>query len=161
MHPTYAAALAVTRVALSDIDLALADLPDEAVDWAPAPGTNSATVLVRHSLTAIRFLAGTASGSKPDRQAYISGDRVEAFKASGATTASLRAEIADAIEKLPGLYEHGDETSLAAVTPWPLGDLGPQNGAFLLIHSVGHLREHAGHIGLMRDLWVAAHPAVG
>ena len=93
--------------------------------------------------------------------AYVTGDRVEAFKATGATAASLRAEVAVAIEAIPALYERGDEASLAALTPWPLGDLGPRNGAFLLVHSVGHIREHVGHIGLMRDLWVAAHPSGG
>ena len=161
MHPTFAAAFDVTRIALADLDMALAGLPDEAADWTPAPGTNSATVLVRHALTATRFLAGTASGLAPDRQAYVTGDRVEAFKAMGATAASLRAEVAVALEQLPALYERGDDASLAAMTPWPLGDLGPRNGAFLLVHGVGHIREHVGHIGLMRDLWVAAHPAGG
>ena len=62
MHPTFEAALDEATMAFGDLDEALAELPDLAVDWRPAAGTNSLAVLTRHAISAAKFLGATASG---------------------------------------------------------------------------------------------------
>jgi hypothetical protein len=155
MHATFAAALNVARTALDELSEMLAGLPDEALDWSPAEGSNSIAVLTRHGLTATVFLASTAAGLNPDRKAYLEGDRVEAFKARNTSPALLREEIARTLAAIEGIMAHGSDASLAAAASWnwPNGRTPP--GAELLIHSVGHLKEHAGQASLIRDLWVA------
>jgi DinB superfamily len=154
MHATYAEALAAIRVALNDLDEVLAGLPDEALNWRPGPDANPIVVLARHSLTATKFLLGTAAGLAPDRQAYMTGERAEAFAAAGATVTDLRAEVAAAGAGLSGICEKGSEAALAAVAPWELSG-APRSGAYLVMHALGHLREHTGQAALIRDLWKA------
>jgi Protein of unknown function (DUF664) len=154
MHALYAEALSALKVALTDLDDVLAGLPDAALDWRPAPEANPVTVLARHSLTAAKFLVGTGAGLAPDRQAYMTGDRAEAFAAAGATVAGLRAEVAAAGEELSTICGRGTDAALAAVAPWELAG-APRSGAYLVMHALGHLREHTGQAALIRDLWKA------
>jgi hypothetical protein len=158
MHPTYQAALIAARTAFADLSAAVADLPDESLDWAPVAGTNSVNVLVRHSITATRFLASGGAGLGPDRQAYMAGDRAEAFKVLGATSAGLIAEIDAFLPELETILGAGNDAALAVVAPWAFADGITPTGAHLVIHTIGHLREHVGQVQLMRDLWLAAHP---
>jgi hypothetical protein len=158
MHATYQAALAAARSAFADLSAALADLPDAALDWTPAAGMNSANVLTRHSISATRFLASGGAGLAPDRAAYMAGDRAEAFRAQGATTAALLDEVRAFDPELEGIVGAGDDAALGAVASWAFADGVTPNGAHLLIHSVGHLREHVGQVQQLRDLWLAANP---
>ena len=155
MHPFYQAALDAACLALTDLDATLADLPDGALDWAPAPGTNAITVLVRHSLSATPFLFATAAGRNPDRDAYRKGDRAEAFAAQGGASALLRRDVQAAEATLMEILSVGDDAALKAVAPWGFDDGRSPTGARFLVHAVGHLREHVGQVQLMRDLWNA------
>jgi putative intracellular protease/amidase len=155
MHPVYAAANAMFNVALSDLLEVLATLDDEAVGWAPTPAVNTVAVLVRHAITATAFLAGTAAGLAPDRERYRSEERAAAFAASGVPVATLCDEVlALRNTRLPAILDHGTDATLAALAPWAM-DTRHWSGAELLIHAFGHLREHTGHAGLTRDLWLA------
>lgn len=155
MHAIFAAALNVTRIALEEHSETLANLPAEALDWSPAEGSNSIAVLTRHSLTATIFLASAAAGLNPDRKAYLEGDRAEAFQLRGTTSAALREEIGRRLGTLEGIMAKGTDGSLVVPASWSWPNGRTPVGAELLIHSVGHLKEHTGQASLIRDLWVA------
>ncbi len=155
MHATFDAAAHVLRTALGDLTEVLADLPAEAADWRPFPAANSLTVLVRHGLTGTRFLTSTAAGLAPDRAAYLAGDRAEAFAANVGTTESLQSEIAAALPGLEAILAKGGEEALLAPATWAWPTGRTPTGAELLIHAMGHLKEHVGQAGLLRDLWNA------
>ena len=155
MHPTFEATLHVIRTSLNDLLAVIDDMPGEALDWTPAEGVNSVTVLTRHSLTAIIFLGGTAAGTSPDRRAYLSGERAAAFSAKDTAAASLRAEVAATLATTAANFEHGSDGALAAPASWAWPDGRTPTGAELLVHSAGHLKEHVGQASLLRDLWSA------
>ncbi|MFN0145282.1 MAG: DinB family protein [Dehalococcoidia bacterium] len=156
MHPTYEAATHVLRATLGDLTQLLDDLPAEAADWRPFAEANSLAVLVRHGLTATRFLSATAAGLEPDRAAYMANDRAEAFAASGTTPEVLRGEIAAALPEIEAALARGSDAALTAQASWALGGSTRfPSGAELLIHAMGHLKEHTGQAGLLRDLWKA------
>jgi hypothetical protein len=158
MHDIAQAALVIYQRALDDLDAALADLPDAALDWAPTPqGTNSALVLTRHGISASAYMIGCAAGRNPDRNAYLREDRPAAFASRGATIAGLRAEVAAARAALPAALAPVTDASLAAPAAWSWPEGGTPAGAELLIHGAGHLREHVGQVQLMRDLWLDRH----
>lgn len=155
MHDTYFAALTLARIAFEDLNEVLAAVPDEALDWTPAAGTNSLPVLARHVISATAFLSASASGLGPDREKYVKGDRATAFKAKGVTGAALQAEVTAFADEVGLLLARGTDATLAAKMPWPMADGRNWCGAELLIHTIGHLREHVGQAELMRDLWLA------
>ncbi|MFN0093761.1 MAG: DinB family protein [Dehalococcoidia bacterium] len=158
MHPFADSAHAVLGRALDDLVNAAQDLPTEALDWRPAEDENSITVLVHHSLSACRFLVGWAAGSAPDRAAYMAGERADAFRTAGTGAAGLLSAISAFRGELPALLAKVSDASLAAKATWQWPDGGTPDGAELLIHSIGHVREHAGHAGLTRNLWLAGQP---
>lgn len=47
------------------IEEAVADLPDEAMDWVPAPNLNSLGVLLAHTLASERYWIGDVAGEDP------------------------------------------------------------------------------------------------
>lgn len=159
MHPIAASANAVLARVLNDLAETTNGLPDEALDWAPAPGQNSIAVLVRHSLAATPFLWGWAAGIPADRRAYFEGERATAFRTAGVTAAALTAAIDSARAELAAILERVTDQTLAAKAAWDWPDGGTPDGGELLIHAIGHLREHTAHAGLTRDLWLAAHKA--
>lgn len=155
MNSAYHAVLLTIRTALAQLDAAVADLPDEALDWAPAPGMNSATVLVRHAVTATAFLAATGAGLAPDRERYLKNDRAEAFAARKGTVKALRAEIAALLEDIGPILGAGREETLEQPAGWPWADGRVPNCSEVLVHALGHLKEHTGQVEMLRDLWKA------
>ena len=155
MHPFASAALSSTNMALADLREAVGAMPDNGLDWTPMPGTNSVSVLVEHSLTAVAFMFSCAAGLDDDREAYMKGVRAEAFRARGRT----REDLLTAIEGAPAPYglllEQVSDESLAAQLPWSFPDGHAPTGAEALLFGLGHLREHTGQVQLMRDLWLA------
>lgn len=158
MHPTFEAAHHVINIALDNLAAAITDVPEAALDYVPAEGANSIVVLTRHSLTATKFLAATAAGLAPDREAYREGARAASFRASGLAGAALVADIELARGRIAAILADGSEESLAADASWAWPDGRVPTGAELLIHTAGHLSEHGGQVQLLRDLWLAAHP---
>jgi hypothetical protein len=92
----------------------------------------------------------------PDRASYLANDRAEAFKARGATAHDLMAEIQMLRGTLGEILAHGGDESLTSTVAWAWADGRHPTGAELLVHTVGHLREHTGQAQLMRDIWLAA-----
>jgi hypothetical protein len=155
MNAAYHAVLITLRTGLELLDETVAGLPDEALDWVPAEGANSVAVLVRHSVTATAFLAATGAGLAPDREAYVTRDRASAFAAREATVDGLRAEIAQLLEDIGPILGAGRDDVLEKPALWAWGDGRTPNCSEVLVHSLGHLKEHVGQVQLMRDLWNA------
>ena len=160
MLSTYSAALNVTQQSLEMLSAAIDGLPPEALAWTPAPNTNSMAVLVRHSLSALPFFFACSTGNLGSIAEYRRTDRAEAFKVLGGTSEELKTLIAGAMPQLQRLLEDGTQASLDAIVEWPAEDpTFRRTGLEALINIVGHLREHVGHTQLMRDIWLAEHPA--
>ncbi len=157
MTPTHQSALEVTRQSFGMLKEAIADLPDEAFDWTPAPNTNSLTVLTRHSLAACRFFFGVVSGQPGSIANYRKGDRAEAFRAEGGTATSLTEAIDAALKDFDTVLAPGTEAHLNEMIGWPneAPDIPTRSGREILINGIGHLREHVGQAQLMRDIWLA------
>jgi uncharacterized damage-inducible protein DinB len=155
MHAAYHAALVTIRTGVGLLDETIAELPDEALDWVPAPGVNSISILTRHAVTATAYLAACGAGLAPDRERYLAEDRAEAFKVKPASVAGLRKELAQLVEDIGPILAAGGESTLDTPATWVWPDGRTPNCGELLIHSVGHLKEHVGQVQLLRDLWNA------
>jgi hypothetical protein len=156
MTPTHQATLDVSRQSLGMLKQAIAGLPDDAFDWAPAPNTNSLTVLVRHSISSARFFFGVASGRPGSFAEYTKGDRSEAFAAEGGNAETLRQAIDDFLPEFETILAGGRDEHLTEMIGWPeeAPQMPTRTGMEVLIAGVGHLREHVGQAQLMRDLWL-------
>lgn len=162
MTPTHEGALQVTRESLRFLRSSIEDVPEEAMDWKPLPGSSSLAVLVVHSITATRFFLRAGSGEAGSLADYRAGERAEAFRTSGIGKEELLAEIAAFWDEAEGVVVGGTEEHLSARVELIAADNLPvpvRNGAGTLFAAIAHLREHVGHVQLMHDLWLAEHPA--
>jgi len=159
METTHAAALSVTRESIEMFRQALRGLPDEAMDWRPAPGMNSLAALVSHTGSSLRFFVASGCGRAGSLQAYREGPRAASFTVHGTPVAGALAELDKLEGDLAELLSGATLSSLEATVTWPEDPAMAMTGAQALFRSVGHLREHVGHAQVMRDLWLAAHPA--
>jgi uncharacterized damage-inducible protein DinB len=127
---------------------AVEGLPVDALDWSPAEGVNSITVLVAHLTGAERFWIGDVAMGE-----YKERNRADEFKAKGLTAAELKARVEEV-----GAYAHG---AVERLTVAQLGDARTSRNApdepvtvgWALVHALTHASTHAGHIQLMRDWW--------
>ena len=125
----------------------LEGLDGAALAWAPGKDTNSIAVLVTHmvgsEIEAVRTLAGVAS------------DRVRSkeFETTDVDAVTLLSLVDRADATLAELAPKIDDARLAAnhVRPGSL-DKTPRPGAYVLMHSLAHAREHLGQIMLTRQL---------
>jgi uncharacterized damage-inducible protein DinB len=131
----------------SDVEGAIADLPQEALDWKPGPDINSICVLVVHLTGSERYWIGDVAFQETSNR-----DRDAEFVAHGLVPAELRQRLAGTLA-----YARKGLDSLA------LPDLdarrhvpnreGELTVAWALLHALEHAATHVGQIQLMRDLW--------
>ncbi len=135
---------------------AMNDLSDEALGWAPFPGTNSIAVLVVHSIGATRFFLKAGSGDIGSLMTYRQTERADAFKTAGATVAGLREQMAALEAEAERIVAGGTEAHLLVPVAWPdaVPPIPARTGAGSPVHAVGHLREHVGHAQIVRELWL-------
>jgi hypothetical protein len=135
----------------------ISGLPVEGLDWAPAPGANSITVLTLHALWSTRFWVETGSGKGPSHRRYVKEERADAFRMRGESERFLQDWITNIEVDVEVASRSGRDEHL--ITEYALDDEGrddiPRTGASCLVHAASHLREHAGQIALTRDLWLA------
>lgn len=155
MHATYEAAANVADASVAMLREALAGLPGAALDWTPASGMSSVAVLVTHSAVATLAWAGVGAGVERSQETYREHDRAAAFRARGQSVEALLALL----EPLPGdlraLFAAAAEGTLERETAWVDEGGRRLTGVECLFRAVAHLREHVGHVQLMRDLWLA------
>jgi hypothetical protein len=158
MTPTHHAVSSVVLESLAMLRSVVEDSPPEALDWTPAPGANSLTVLVLHGVTSTRFMLAAGCGHPVSIAAYRANERASAFTARGLAKAQLVEAIADLAAEIGPLLAGGSTDQLAAQVTFPEDPSVSRTGAGFLIHSAAHLREHLGHAQALRDAWDAAHP---
>jgi uncharacterized damage-inducible protein DinB len=137
------------------IERALADLPDEALDWSPGPEMNSLGVLLAHTFGSERYWIGEVAGGEPSGRV-----REEEFR-----TASV--SVTEFQQRSQEVLAHS-QSVLARLTPV---DLEIRRGetlssrpegvtaAWAVLHALEHVAIHAGHIELTRQLWQQRHQA--
>ncbi|MCE7928295.1 MAG: DinB family protein [Chloroflexi bacterium CFX7] len=158
MDGTFGAALAVTRESIAMFRDALRGLPDEAMAWTPAAGMNPLSVLAAHSCSSLRFFMGCAAGQVSSLQAYREGPRAASFAETGWNTERALEELDRLEGDVKTLLAEAPAAALDSIIGWPEDPSLVMTGAGALFRSVAHLREHAGHAQVMRDLWLASHP---
>ena len=137
------------------IEKAVADLPDEAMDWAPGPNLNSLGVLLAHTLASERYWIGDVAGQDPSGRV-----RDDEFATEGIATATFLAHS-------QATLAHSQEV-LSRLSSAELGDNRPRPGgnrtvtvAWALLHGLEHAALHAGHIEITRQLWDQHGPRAG
>lgn len=147
MHPFYADLYERFEGLLHDLWAALDGLPDEALDWSPAPDMNSLTVLVVHVAGATRYWAGdVAYGDISHR------DRAAEFAARGLPREALRQHIDDVLAYLRARFESATRDSLSDERPAPGRDKTYTQG-WAILHALEHIAVHVGHAQITRQLW--------
>ncbi|NWG17765.1 MAG: DinB family protein [Chloroflexi bacterium] len=147
MHPFFADYLERLTTLHRDIERAISGLTPAALDWTPAPDTNSITVLVTHTAGAERYWIGDLAA-----QMSSSRDREAEFHTKGLNEAALKQRLAQA-----------DDFARQALDGLTLADLdterrSPRNErtftvSWALLHALEHTALHLGHIQLTRQLW--------
>lgn len=131
----------------SDIELAIADLPPEALDWSPGPEMNSISVLIVHLTGAERYWIGdVACGLRSDR------DRDAEFQTVGLTADLLRTRLRDSLAHARDAMDHLTLADLEEARPsWRDGNT--YRVGWALAHALEHTALHAGHVQIQRQMW--------
>jgi uncharacterized damage-inducible protein DinB len=151
--PFVAAARDLLIQTLDDLRPKLDGLLPQALNWRPAgDDSNSIAVLTVHAMASTRSWLSVAVGAPlPDR------DRPQEFLATAADASELLAHFDDMTRQCDALLENArdaDWSALRRTHPRPRPGAGEEvTGAWALLHALEHLREHAGHIALTRQLW--------
>ena len=124
-----------------------------ALNWTPAPGTNSVAVLVVHTLGSEAEVLRTVAAVPSER------DRDAEFRVGASADQALLARLDDADALLRDLGGRITAADLAALRP--RGDRPPQTGLYWLVSDYGHAREHLAHIQLTKQLYAARNGGQG
>ncbi len=126
-------------------------LTQEQLDYVPAPEANSIGVLVTHILGSEAEFWHLVAGATVQR------DRAAEFASRGRTAAELLAQIDAADRMLDELAPQIGHDALAKV--WQRANGDARTGAYWLINSFSHGREHLGHLQLTKQLRPEHFPA--
>jgi uncharacterized damage-inducible protein DinB len=129
-----------------EVEKALATLSPDALDWKPAEGMNSISVLLMHLTGAERFLIGDiVMGESSNR------DREAEFSAGGLTREDLLQRLRETEAYIKGAFERLSLPDLETER------LHPRHGkqvsvAWAILHALEHAGIHVGHIELTVQL---------
>ena len=125
----------------------IADLDTDTLSWVPCEGANSIAVLVTHLIGSEIEAVRTVAGEKSDRV------RAREFEPHSVTAGQLVALVERADANLDELAPRIDSARLGAdhIRPGAL-DQRPRSGAFILVHTLSHAREHLGQLLLTKQL---------
>ena len=150
--PIVAAARYIAKDILSDLRAGLDGLPPEALDWTPGgEDTNSAAVLITHVMHSTRSWLSIAVGAPlPER------DRDSEFRVSSDDPAAMMEFFDEFSSNCMTILDSAKDIDWSTprkthARPGDAPDTVP--AAYALLHAIEHLREHAAHIGLTRQLW--------
>ena len=152
MHPIFVGYLERLQALHHDIRQAMAGLPTEALDWAPAPGANSIAVLIAHTAGAERHWIGERAGRRT-----VQRDRASEFAVKAQDAATLAALLDESLALAAGVLE---ELAVEDLTR-PAGRWAQTHevdAAWALWHALEHTAQHSGHIQLTRQWWDAQQP---
>lgn len=145
MEPTVEIVVDLFRSVHQKLRDIVRDMDSEQLNWFPAPETNSAAVLVAHTLASELATLLLVRALEGDR------DRDSEFRTSVQGPSELLAAIdrADELLTLHGESITGDH--LMAVRARP--NRGSQSGLHWLIDNYGHARQHLGHLELTMQMY--------
>ena len=136
------------KAAFDALETSLDQLPSAALDWAPGPEMNSATVLISHIVGSTRFWVGDIGLKDPSNRVRQSEFETKAITKEDlqAKLNSLRSYIEEglttvSIEQLPEMRDPFDDFSCSV--------------GWALLHALEHMNEHVGHLGMLVQLWQA------
>lgn len=132
------------RAVHANLRAEVAGLDVAALNWTPAPETNSVAVLVVHTLGSEAEVLRTVRALPNDR------DRDAEFRAEATSPADLIRRLDEADAYLAELAGGITPDDLAAVRP--RGEREPQTGLYWLLSNYGHAREHLAHVQLTKQL---------
>jgi uncharacterized damage-inducible protein DinB len=147
MLPAFADYLRELESLYTEAGKAIAGLPQEALDWTPAPGANSIAVLIAHMTGAQRFLVGDMVGDIPSKR-----NRQAEFAAQGLDQAALSAMLAHAMSVSRDALEKLTLADLESTQPH-VKDGRSFTTTFALNHALAHCGVHVGHIQMTRQMW--------
>ena len=132
-------------IANADLRKALDGLDAPALNWRPGTDdTNSIYVLATHMIGSQRSLISLAVGTPIQR------DRLEEFRAAGDSAVALLKALSNAERDVAGWLEQVTVEMLAETRPFMNREI---TVARCLVFAARHTGEHAGHVGLTRQLW--------
>jgi len=147
MEPFFASYLKSLEALFADFAQSLEGLPREALDWRPAPDTNSLAVLAVHTAGATRYLLGEVClGEAPTR------DRPAEFVTSGLDSAELGALLQATVAHARAALGQLGMEDLPRRRPMPGRDM-EVTIAEALLQALAHAGEHLGHAQITRQLW--------
>ncbi len=128
-----------------DLRKALDGASREALNWRPTrEETNSIYVIATHIIGVQRAMVSLAV------KAPIQRDRAEEFRASGDSVELLLGALSNAEREVTGWLEQVEQKSLPETRTYLNREI---TVARCLTMAARHLGEHAGHVGLTRQLW--------
>jgi uncharacterized damage-inducible protein DinB len=138
---------------LDELNTAIEGLSAEALNWRPAPDTNSIATMATHALGASRLWLRLAMGlSLPERI------RDAEFRAVAEDAKEFRAFAQRMSRDCLDALQSSREIDWSAMreTQGRGGDAPAEvTAAYALIHATEHLRGHVDQVSLMRGLWEA------
>ncbi len=125
--------------------MALDGASPAALNWRPAAEeTNPIYVIAAHMIGVQRMMVSLAV------KATIERDRAEEFRASGDSAEVLLGALSNAEHEVMGWLEQVHEKMLSETRTYLNREI---TVARCLAIAARHLGEHAGHVGLTRQLW--------
>lgn len=144
MDPTVEAALTVAKAGHQSLREALQRAPRPALDWQPAPDTNSICVLVHHALNSEKWWLAQTVGEELPRNR----DAEFLLRDQGAADLLRRIDQADAdANAYLSRLKPEDFTRQITYRDQRV------SAAWAVIHALEHVREHVGHVELTLQLW--------
>lgn len=135
-----------------DLRAAVSGLEEPALNWQPATDASSLSQLVRHGVSATRYLLTGAATGQVNRARYLSDERTPSFLPDEVSAArltdllgELEGQISTILSGAPG-DRWREEVAVQG------GEGEPPTRAWMLLHACDHLREHVGHAQLTRQL---------
>ena len=131
----------------NDLRSALAELPQEALDWSPQGGMNSLAVLVVHLTGAQRYWLGDVLAGEPSAR-----NREAEFTVSGISLEALLQRLAESEYYSHQVLERLSLSDLEQTRISPRNNRQVSVG-WALAHVLKHTALHLGHAQITRQLW--------
>lgn len=147
MEPFFAVYLTRLESHHQSLKLALASLPQEALDWVPGEEMNSLAVLAAHIAGAERFLVCEVALGEPSGRM-----REQEFATQGQDAGALIAGLDRSFELVTAALERLTLFDLSAQRTHPRRSTQVTVG-WALLHALEHTAEHVGQVQLTRQLW--------
>jgi uncharacterized damage-inducible protein DinB len=123
------------------------DLPQEALDWTPAPEMNSFVVLVTHLVGAERYWIGDVAGEEPSGRI-----REEEFQARGLKSGALSKLLSNSFNYAQDCLGEFNLQQLGQPRTVPRDEQKVSVG-WALAHALEHTALHVGHMQILRQWW--------